>query len=87
MHAYFIVLGFVTIQKGPLGISQCALHEQISLGRVLKACEGGNLQQYITFTFVNISITFTYHLSLPANTNVMSSTHTKLYHTRFYAEK
>ena len=60
MHAYCIVcLDCVTIQKCPLGIRQWVLHEQISIGRLHKACQGGNLQQYVTFT---------YHLSWLANT-------------------
>ena len=48
----------VTMQKCPLGIRQWVLHEQISIGRLHKACQGDNLQQYVTFT---------YHLSWPAN--------------------
>ena len=49
----------VTMQKCPLGIRQWVLHEQISIGRLHKACQGGNLRQYVTFT---------YHLSWLANT-------------------
>ena len=47
------------MQKCPLGIRQWVLHEQISIGRLHKACQGGNLRQYVTFT---------YHLSWLANT-------------------